>query len=60
MPGNLRAVRPEYGLAPKYYNALLGQQVKRDVAEGQPVEWGILKGGCSRSQQHLRVKSNET
>ena len=41
---NLRVVRPGYGLAPKYYNLLLGRRVNRDLKKGTAVDWGIL--GC--------------
>jgi N-acetylneuraminate synthase len=39
---NLRVVRPGYGLAPKYYDLLLGRRVNRHLKKGTAVEWGIL------------------
>lgn len=39
---NLRAIRPGFGLPPKYYDFLLGKKVKRDVKKGTPVSWDIL------------------
>lgn len=39
---NLRVVRPGYGLAPKYYDLLLGRRVNRDLKKGTAVDWGIL------------------
>jgi len=39
---NLRAIRPGYGLPPKYHDSLLGKKVKRDVKKGTPVSWDIL------------------
>ncbi len=39
---NLRCVRPSYGLPPKYYDILLGKQVKRDVKKGTPVDWKLV------------------
>lgn len=39
---NLRAIRPGFGLPPKYYDSLLGKKVKRDVKKGTPVSWDIL------------------
>ncbi len=39
---NLRCVRPGLGLAPKYYEVLLGKRVNRDVRKGEVVEWGIV------------------
>lgn len=39
---NLRAIRPGFGLAPKYFDQLLGKSVKRDVAKGTPVTWDLF------------------
>ncbi|WP_276353621.1 pseudaminic acid synthase [Cohnella caldifontis] len=41
-PANLRAIRPGFGLSPKYYDLLLGKRVKRDVAKGTAVTWELL------------------
>lgn len=41
-PQNLRAVRPGLGLPPKYYDALLGRRVGRDVKRGTPASWELL------------------
>ncbi|MET3698889.1 pseudaminic acid synthase [Bacillus oleivorans] len=39
---NLRIIRPGYGLEPKFYNVLLGKQVKMDVKKGTPVSWDLI------------------
>lgn len=39
---NLRAIRPGYGLPPKYLEALLGKRVNRDVCRGTPATWDLL------------------
>jgi pseudaminic acid synthase len=39
---NLRIVRPGFGLAPKYYDLLLGKHVKKDVPAGTPMSWDLL------------------
>ena len=39
---NLRVVRPGYGLAPKYYDLLLGRRVNRDLKKGTAVDLGVL------------------
>lgn len=39
---NLRRVRPGTGLAPKYYESLLGRRVARDAAKGTPVTWDLI------------------
>lgn len=41
---NLRCVRPGLGLAPKYYDLLLGRRVNRDVKKGTPMSWDLLGG----------------
>lgn len=39
---NMRAIRPGLGLAPKYYEQLLGKRVKQDVKKGTPVTLELL------------------
>ena len=39
---NLRAIRPGYGIPPKYYEELLDKQVNRDVKRGTPVSWDLI------------------
>jgi sialic acid synthase SpsE len=41
-PDNLRAIRPSLGLAPKYYDILLGKAVKSDIKAGTAVTWDLL------------------
>lgn len=40
---NLRCIRPGYGLAPKYYNKLIGKSVKQDVKRGSPISWEMVE-----------------
>jgi len=40
--GNLRSIRPGFGLAPKHYDAVLGRCVKRDVPRGTPLSWDLV------------------
>lgn len=40
---NMRSLRPGHGLAPKYYEILLGQKVVRAAKKGTPVSWDLLK-----------------
>lgn len=40
---NLRAIRPGLGLAPKYYEELLGKKVIFDVKKGTPVTFDLIK-----------------
>lgn len=39
---NLRIVRPGLGLAPKYYETLLGRKVNKNVKKGTAVNWDII------------------
>lgn len=39
---NMRAIRPGMGIAPKYYDVLLGKRVNRNVKKGTPVSWELL------------------
>lgn len=41
-PTNLRRIRPGFGLAPKYYDQLLGRQVIVDVRAGTPMNWDLV------------------
>jgi pseudaminic acid synthase len=36
---NIRSIRPNYGISPKYYNQVLGKKVTRDLKRGTPLEW---------------------
>lgn len=40
---NVRAIRPGLGLAPRYYESLLGLAVTKDVPRGSPVTWELFK-----------------
>lgn len=42
-PENLRIVRPGMGLAPKYYEVMLGRKVNQDVKKGSALAWKILR-----------------
>ena len=39
---NLRIIRPGHGLAPKYYNQVLGRAVNRKLKKGTAVKWDYL------------------
>jgi pseudaminic acid synthase len=39
---NLRAIRPGYGLSPKFIDQLLGKRVARAVKRGTPAAWDLL------------------
>ena len=39
---NMRSIRPGLGLAPKYYEVVLGKQVKYDIPRGTALSWELL------------------
>lgn len=39
---NLRAIRPGYGLPPKFIDQLMGKRVSRDVSRGTAASWELL------------------
>lgn len=39
---NIKSVRPSDGLAPKYYDEIIGKKFKRDVKKGNPLNWEII------------------
>jgi len=39
---NLRSIRPGLGLAPKYYEVVLGRKVNQNVKKGEPVTWNLF------------------
>ena len=40
---NLRIIRPGNGLAPKYYDQILGRKVNRKLKKGTAVKWDYLQ-----------------
>lgn len=41
--GDIRRIRPGYGLKPKFYDEIIGISLKEDVHRGQPVSWNTLE-----------------
>jgi N-acetylneuraminate synthase len=42
--GNLRSIRPGYGLAPKRLPKVLGRRARRDLKRGDPLEASMVEG----------------
>ena len=40
---NIRVIRPGYGIAPKYYNDILGKKSTTDIKRGTPLKEGDFK-----------------
>jgi pseudaminic acid synthase len=41
-PANVRSIRPSAGLAPRFYDAVIGRRAARDVQRGTPVSWDLV------------------
>ena len=39
---NLRVIRPNKGLPPKYHDVVLGRTVNKDVTKGTPLSWDLI------------------
>jgi pseudaminic acid synthase len=39
---NVKLIRPGLGLAPKYYDLVLGKRVNKDVTRGTPLSWDLF------------------
>jgi pseudaminic acid synthase len=42
-PDNVRSIRPGFGLAPKYYEAILGQKAKQNISRGTPLTFDMIE-----------------
>ncbi len=40
--GNVRAIRPGFGLSPKYFEIIIGKTAKHAIKAGTPLSWDIL------------------
>jgi pseudaminic acid synthase len=40
--GNVKSIRPAYGLKPKYITMILGKKAKRDIKKGTPLSWSLI------------------
>lgn len=40
---NIRRIRPGYGLAPKYFDILVGKTATKDIERGTPMSWDLLE-----------------
>jgi len=39
---NVRSIRPGYGLAPKYYDQIMGKIAKKNIEKGVPLNWNLI------------------
>jgi pseudaminic acid synthase len=45
---NIRSIRPGFGLHPKYYNDIIGKEIRKDVDKGTRLSWNLIKNGRSK------------
>ncbi|HEY9691120.1 MAG TPA: pseudaminic acid synthase [Oculatellaceae cyanobacterium] len=41
---NLKSLRPGLGLPPRYYDIILGKQIKQNAKMGTPISWDLFNG----------------
>lgn len=46
-PANVRCIRPAGGMAPKYFDEVMGRRLLTDVPRGTPLTWELLEDGTS-------------
>lgn len=39
---NVRAIRPGFGLSPRYYDLVVGKKICRDIKRGTPLSWEMI------------------
>jgi pseudaminic acid synthase len=42
-PDDVRRIRPGFGIAPKFFNDVVGKVTVRDIKRGQPVGWDMIR-----------------
>lgn len=42
-PENIRSIRPGHGLAPKYYDEVIGKMAAEDIERGIPLVWDLIQ-----------------
>jgi N-acetylneuraminate synthase len=47
-PGNVRSIRPGFGLHTRHLEEVLGRVAARDVARGTPLSWDLVSDSASR------------
>ena len=39
---NIRSIRPGQGLAPKFYNKIIGRKATKNLKKGTPLSWKLI------------------
>lgn len=40
---NIKSIRPNYGLGPKYFDYILGKKVNKNIKKGTPLRWSLIE-----------------
>jgi sialic acid synthase SpsE len=40
---NVRAIRPGFGLSPKFFEEVVGKRATQDLTMGTPLSWGHIE-----------------
>jgi len=40
---NIRVIRPGFGIAPKYYDEIIGKKATENILKGTPLNWSLIK-----------------
>ena len=40
---NIRIIRPNFGLAPKFFFKIIGKKAEKDIGRGTPLEWDLIE-----------------
>jgi len=39
---HIKIIRPDLGLSPRYYDLVIGRQVKKDISAGTPLSFDLI------------------
>jgi pseudaminic acid synthase len=48
---NVKAVRPGYGLPPKYFDEIVGMKAVKKIKKGEPLAWNLLKPSGEKKKE---------
>lgn len=49
---NVRAIRPGFGLPPRYFREVLGRRASRDISAGTPLSWELVEGSKGNEEEY--------
>lgn len=52
---NIRSVRPGYGLAPKFYNKIIGLTAAKNIKKGTPLNWNLISNKLNSHHKREKV-----